>query len=134
MTLPLKLMAFDTYGLSEEQYLEYFGQQASLILRAIKKLREAALDEQINLDSLGSKFTWDLLQEAAYGADDVCRVHQKEKDPDELKRRTFDYISTPSREEMMEEIMSIQAKIESLTDYVGNLTTAVSTGLTSLVD
>ena len=113
MTLPLKLMAFDTYGLSEEQYLEYFGQQASLILRAVKKLREVAVDEQINLDSLGAKFTWDILQEAAYGADDVCRVHQKEKDPEEVKRRTFDYLSVPSREEMLEEIKSIKELLVS---------------------
>jgi hypothetical protein len=35
---------------------------------------------------------------------------------------------------MLQEIKSLHAKIEALTDYVGNLTTVITAGLTDLVD
>ena len=126
MSLPLNIMSFDTYGLPEEKFLEYFSSQSRLILRSLKALHVVAEEEGVSLNTLGSKFLWDVLQEAAYGADDACRVQQKEADPDEIKRRSYDPLITPTREEMMEEIQSLHAKVEALTDYLSNLITTLT--------
>ena len=126
MSLPLNIMSFDTYGLPEEKFLEYFSIQSRLILRSLKTLHAIAEEEDVKLGTFGSKFIWDILQEAAYGADDACRVQQKEADPDEIKRRSYDPLVTPTREEMMEEIQSLHAKVEALTDYLSNLVTTLT--------
>lgn len=126
MSLPLNIMSFDTYGLPEEKFLEYFSSQSRLILRSLKALNVVAEEEDVKLGTFGSKFIWDVLQEAAYGADDACRVQQKEADPDEIKRRSYDPLITPTREEMMEEIQSLHAKVEALTDYLSNLVTTLT--------
>lgn len=126
MSLPLNIMSFDTYGLPEEKFLEYFSIQSRLILRSLKTLHLVAVEEDVKLATFGTKFIWDVLQEAAYGADDACRVQQKETDPDEIKRRSYDSIIMPSRENLMNEIESLNAKVESLTDYLSNLVTALT--------
>ena len=126
MSLPLNIMSFDTYGLPEEKFLEYFSSQSRLILRSLKALNVVAEEEDVKLGTFGSKFIWDVLQEAAYGADDACRVQQKEADPDEIKRRSYDPLITPTREEMMEEIQSLHAKVEALTDYLSSLVTTLT--------
>ena len=119
-------MSFDTYGLPEEKFLEYFSIQSRLILRSLKTLHAIAEKEDVKLGTFGSKFIWDILQEAAYGADDACRVQQREDDPEEIKRRSYDPMVLPTREDMMEEIQSLHAKVEALTDYLSNLVTTLT--------
>jgi len=114
-------MSFDTYGLPEEKFLEYFSIQSRLILRSLKTLHAIAEEEDVKLGTFGSKFIWDILQEAAYGADDACRVQQREDDPEEIKRRSYDPMVLPTREDMMAEIQSLNAKMEAITDYLANL-------------
>lgn len=126
MSLPLNIMSFDTYGLPEEKFLEYFSSQSRLILRSLKALHVVAEEEGVSFNTLGSKFLWDVLQEAAYGADDACRVQQREDDPEEIKRRSYDPMVLPTREDMMEEIQSLHAKVEALTDYLSNLVTTLT--------
>ena len=126
MSLPLNIMSFDTYGLPEHVFLEHFEKQTRLILQSLMTLKMVAQEQQINIGNYGAKFIWDVLQEAAYGADDACRVQQKEADPDEIKRRSYDPLITPTREEMMEEIQSLHAKVEALTDYLSNLVTTLT--------
>lgn len=121
MSLPLNIMSFDTYGLPEEKFLEYFSKQTRLILRSLKELDRVAAEEDVILDPFGSKFIWDVLQEAAYGADDACRVQQREDDPEEIKRRSYDPMVLPTREDMMAEIQSLNAKMEAITDYLAFL-------------
>lgn len=121
MSLPINIMSFDTYGLPEEKFLEYFSKQTRLILRSLKELDRVAAEEDVILDPFGSKFIWDVLQEAAYGADDACRVQQREEDPEEIKRRSYDPMVVPSREDIFEEIKSLHAKIEALTDCLAQL-------------
>lgn len=126
MSLPLNIMSFDTYGLPEEKFLEYFSIQSRLVLRSLKALNVVAVEEDVKLSTFGPKFIWDVLQEAAYGADDACRVQQKEADPDEIKRRSYDSMIMPSREDLMNEIESLNAKVEALTDYISSLVTVVT--------
>lgn len=114
-------MSFDTYGLPEEKFLEYFSIQSRLILRSLKTLHAIAEEEDVKLGTFGSKFIWDILQEAAYGADDACRVQQREDDPEEIKRRSYDPMVLPTREDMMAEIQSLNAKMEAITDYLASL-------------
>lgn len=121
MSLPLNIMSFDTYGLPEEKFLEYFSIQSRLILRSLKTLHAIAEEEDVKLGTFGSKFIWDILQEAAYGADDACRVQQREDDPEEIKRRSYDPMVLPTREDMMAEIQSLNAKMEAITDYLASL-------------
>ena len=121
MSLPLNIMSFDTYGLPEEKFLEYFSIQSRLILRSLKTLHAIAEEEDVKLGTFGSKFIWDVLQEAAYGADDACRVQQREDDPEEIKRRSYDPMVLPTREDMMAEIQSLNAKMEAITDYLASL-------------
>jgi hypothetical protein len=56
-----------------------------------------------------------------YSADEEARIIQKENNPDEIKARSWD--PGPSRDELMEEIKSVNAKTEALTDYIAELTT-----------
>jgi hypothetical protein len=121
MSLPLNIMSFDTYGLSEEKFLDYFSKQSRLILRSLKMLHSVAAEEDVKLGTFGSKFVWDVLQEAAYGADDACRVQQREDDPEEIKRRSYDPMVLPTREDMMAEIQSLNAKMEAIVDYLSSL-------------
>ena len=121
MSLPLNIMSFDTYGLPEEKFLEYFSIQSRLILRSLKTLHAIAEEEDVKLGTFGSKFIWDILQEAAYGADDACRVQQREDDPEEIKRRSYDPMVLPTREDMMAEIQSLNAKMEAIADYLASL-------------
>jgi len=39
------------------------------------------------------------------------------------------YNISPTREEIMDEIQSVNAKVEALTDYIGNLVTVTTAGL-----
>ena len=80
-----------------------------------------AEEEDVKLGAFGSKFIWDVLQEAGYGADDACRVQQREDDPEEIKRRSYDPMVLPTREDMMAEIQSLNAKMEAITDYLASL-------------
>lgn len=121
MSLPLNIMSFDTYGLPEEEFLNYFSIQARLVLRSLKTLHLVASEEDVQLSTFGSKFIWDVLQEAGYGADDACRVRQREADPEEIKRRSYDPMVLPTREDMMGEIQSLNAKMEAITDYLAAL-------------
>jgi hypothetical protein len=59
--------------------------------------------------------------ECVYSTDEQARMIQKENNPDEIKARSWD--PGPSRDEMMEEIKSVNAKTEALTDYLAQLIT-----------
>jgi len=109
-------MSFDTYGLPEETFLDYFSVQVRLILRSLKTLHAVAAEEDVQLGTLGSKFIWDVLQEAGYGADDACRIRQREADPEEIKRRSYDPMVLPTREELMDELQKIKKLLEDRAD------------------
>jgi len=113
-------MAFDTYGIPEEDYLNIFEKKAEFAMKALLLLLNTAFIHNIKLSELGEKFTLSLFSDLAYETDEEARLIQKEKNPEEVKRRMYDTIVV-SRDEMMEEIKSVNAKTEALTDYIAEL-------------
>ena len=122
-------MALDTYGLSEDKYLQIFEKKSEFAIQCLSRLAMVAARHNVQLASLGEKFTWNLFSEIAYATDDEARVIQTETNPDEVKKRQWSGIS-PTRDEMMDEIKSVGAKTEALVDYVSELATSVRPGIT----
>jgi len=124
-------MSIDTYGLSAEQYEEFFEDNikfsAKLFQRAYSIMNDAGLGY------LDLKTCLDLYQEAIYSANDDCRRYQKVNNPEAIKENDL-FGLTPSREELMEEIQSVNAKVEALVDYISKLVQTTTEGLTGLVD
>lgn len=117
-------MSIDSYGLSSEQYEEFFEKNirfaAKLYLKTCHILNEEGAGH------VDFKTILDMYQEAVYTANDDCRRYQKSNNPDLLKEVTADlYGISPSREELMDEIQSLNAKVESLVDYISNLVTTL---------
>jgi len=120
----LSVMSIDSYGLSSEQYEEFFEKNirfaAKLYLKTCHILNEEGAGH------VDFKTILDMYQEAVYTANDDCRRYQKSNNPDLLKEVTADlYGISPSREELMDEIQSLNAKVESLVDYISNLVTTL---------
>lgn len=127
-------MAFDSYGLSDEEFKKLFLKETEKLTELFLAMQLRAETRGLRFDRYDNKTLWDFFQEVGYRAEDAARVHQKKNDPEAIKEHSFDYGVIPTREEMMEEIKSLHAKIESLTNYVGDLATIISAGLTRLVD
>jgi hypothetical protein len=124
-------MSIDTYGLSSEQYEEFFECNvefaAKLYVKACKILKDNGAG------AIDFKTTLDLYQEAIYGTNDDCRRYQKANNPEAIKDNDL-FGLTPSREELMEEIQSVNAKVEGLADYIGQFITIVTEALEKQVD
>jgi hypothetical protein len=124
-------MSIDTYGLSSEQYEEFFHKN----IRAAAKLY---LDTCNILSSEGVgnvdfKTVSEMYQEAVYTTNDDCRRYQKSNNPEAIKDNDIFGLS-PSREELMEEIKSVNAKVEALNDYVAELAAVTTKGLAGITD
>jgi hypothetical protein len=124
-------MSIDTYGLSSEQYTEFFHKN----IRAAAKLY---LDTCNILSSEGVgnvdfKTVSDMYQEAVYTTNDDCRRYQKSNNPEALKDTDLLGIY-PSREELLAEIQAVNAKVEALNDYVAELVAVTTKGLTGIAD
>ena len=111
-------MAFDSYGLPDEQFKK-------IVLEETEKLTDLFLAMQLRAETRGLRFDrytdkvlWDFFQEVGYRSEDAARVHQKKNDPEAIKEHSFDYGVIPTREEMMKEIKSVDAKIEALVDCI----------------
>lgn len=124
-------MAIDTYGLSSEQYEEFFEDNvefaAKLYVKACGILNSAGA-------VVDFKTALDVYQETVYQTNDDCRRYQKANNPDALKKTDDIYSLGPTREELMEEIQAVNAKVEALTDYLSELVKVTTKGLTDLVD
>ncbi len=125
------IMSIDTYGLSSEQYTEFFHKN----IRAAAKLY---LDTCNILSSEGVgnvdfKTVSEMYQEAVYTTNDDCRRYQKSNNPEALKDTDLLGIY-PSREELLAEIQAVNAKVEALNDYVAELIAVTTKGLTGITD
>jgi hypothetical protein len=125
------VMSIDTYGLSSEQYTEFFHKN----IRAAAKLY---LDTCNILSSEGVgnvdfKTVSEMYQEAVYTTNDDCRRYQKSNNPEALKDTDLLGIY-PSREELLAEIQAVNAKVEALNDYVAELVAVTTKGLTGIAD
>lgn len=104
-------MSFENYGLSDEEYLAILREKTKLHAQAYKIFAETCLAEGLDLrpNTYSDKFIWNLFQESIYSTDEECRLIQKEKDPDAVKRRSYGFEDyTPTREELMKEIKEVK--------------------------
>jgi len=126
-------MSIDTYGLSSEQYTEFFHKNvrfaAKLYLDTCNILNEEGVG---NIDF---KTVLDMYQEAVYTANDDCRRYQKSNNPEVLKENDV-YAIVPSHQEIIEAVETLMkytealdAKLQALTNYVSNLVTVTTAGL-----
>ena len=124
-------MSIDSYGLSSEQYTEFFHKNVRFAAKLYLDTCNILTTEGVG--NVDFKTVLDMYQEAVYTANDDCRRYQKSNNPDVLKEVTADlYGISPSREELMDEIQSLSAKVESLVDYIGNLVTVTTAGLAGI--
>ena len=124
-------MSIDTYGLTSEQYEEFF--EDNIRLAAKLYLKTHSVLKQAGAGALDYKTLLDLYQETVYAANNDCRRYQKANNPEALKDNDIFGLG-PTREELMEEIQSVNAKVEALTDYISELVKVTTKGLTDLVD
>lgn len=128
----LMIMSIDSYGLSSEQYTEFFHKNVRFAAKLYLDTCNILTTEGVG--NVDFKTVLDMYQEAVYTTNDDCRRYQKSNNPDVLKEVTADlYGISPSREELMDEIQSLSAKVESLVDYIGNLVTITTVGLEGIV-
>jgi hypothetical protein len=121
----------DTYGLSSEQYEEFFEDNVEFAAKLYVKACQILKDK--GAGAIDFKTTLNLYQEAIYGTNDDCRRYQKVNNPEAIKDNDIFGLS-PSREELMEEIKSVNAKVEALNDYVAELVAVTTKGLTGIAD
>ena len=119
-------MSIDTYGLSSEQYTEFFHKNVRFAAKLY--LDTCTILNEEGVGNIDFKTVLDMYQEAVYTANDDCRRYQKSNNPEALKDGDL-YNISPTREEIMEEVQSVNAKVEALTDYIGNLVTVTTAGL-----
>ena len=126
-------MSIDTYGLSFEQYTEFFHKNVRFSAKLYLDTCNILTGEGVG--NVDFKTVLDMYQESVYMTNDDCRRYQRTNNPEALKEATVEIFGiTPTREELMAEVQSVSAKVEALTDYVANLVTITSSGLDGIVD
>ena len=95
--------------------------------------RAHALLNKEDLGYLELKATHELFTDAVYATNDDCRRYQKVNNPEAIKENDL-FGLTPSREELMEEIQSVNAKVEALVDYIARLVETTTEGLNGLAE
>ena len=119
-------MAIDTYGLSTEQYEEFF--EDNVRFAAELYLRTCNILTMKGVGNVDFKTVLDMFQECTYQTNDDCRRYQKANNPEVIKDDVLFELS-PTRQELLVRMESVDAKIEALTDYIGKLTEVVTAGL-----
>lgn len=125
------IMAIDTYGLSTDQYQEFF--EDNVRFAAELYLQTCNILTAKGVGNVDFKTVLDMYQECTYQTNDDCRRYQKANNPDAVKDDALFELS-PSRQELLERMESLHAKVEALTDYIGKLTEIVTDGLNGVTD
>jgi len=124
-------MSFDTYGLSSEQYEEFFEDNVRFAAKLY--LLSCNILSAEGVGNVDFKTALDMYQEAVYATNDDCRRYQKVNNPEAIKDTDLLGIY-PSREEMMEEIKAVNIKVEALVDYVARLVETTTNGLNGIAE
>ena len=124
-------MSIDTYGLPSEQYEEFFEDNVAFSAKLYVKACQLLKDN--GAGAIDFKTTLDLYQEAAYQTNEDCRRYQKANNPEAIKENDLLGIY-PSREELMKEVQAVNAKVETLTDYISEFIDILSKGIDKMVD
>ena len=125
-TLESLLMTIETYGLPEEKYLEIFKEKVEFICKALKVVDRVTQDYNIKLEP---RLFWNLFQESSYAADDACRVHQKQHNPEALEARSYDPVSYPTTSKVFDEVQKLEELMKQFIDQ--NKNTLLATELAS---
>jgi len=100
-------MKLDPCGVSEEQFIEIFQKKAQFLGRLLVVFHPGS--RQI----MEEKIAWEMFQECVYAAEAEAR---EISDP-EGKNDPFSSVFV-SREEMMQEIKTVNNKVDTLIDYM----------------
>ena len=125
------VMSIDTYGLSSEQYDEFF--EDNIRFAAKLYLKTSQILSEVGAGALDYKTILDMYQETVYATNDDCRRYQKANNPEAIKDTDLLGIY-PSREELMEEIQSVNVKVEALVDYIARLVETTTKGLEGIAE
>lgn len=125
------VMSIDTYGLSSEQYDEFF--EDNIRFAAKLYLKTSQVLSEVGAGALDYKTILDMYQETVYATNDDCRRYQKANNPEAIKDTDLLGIY-PSREELMEEIQSVNVKVEALVDYISRLVETTTKGLEGIAE
>jgi len=112
-------MSIDTYGLSSEQYDEFF--EDNIRFAAKLYLKTSQILSEVGAGALDYKTILDMYQETVYATNDDCRRYQKANNPEAIKGFDDIFSISPSREELLEQIQSVNVKVEALVDYISRL-------------
>jgi hypothetical protein len=124
-------MSIDTYGLPSEQYVKFFKDNVRLAARLYLDTCNILSAEGVG--NVDFKTALEMFNDGVYAANDDCRRYQKANNPEALKDNDI-FGLTPSREELMEEIQSVNAKVEALVDYIARLVETTTDGLNGLAE
>jgi|DEB19_MinimDraft_3_1074340.scaffolds.fasta_scaffold00672_15 hypothetical protein len=118
-------MTIDTYQLSEEQYTEFFEDNARFACQLYLKLNNIASSEGVG--NIDYRTLIELYNDSIYASNEDCRQYQKQNNPEIVSKYQEDLFiyGSPSREEMMEEIKSVNANVKELAKYIANLTDTI---------
>ena len=106
-------MSIDFYGLSSEQYEEFFEDNVRFAARLYLQTCNILTSEGVG--NVDFKTVLDMYQEAVYTTNDDCRRYQKANNPEALKEATVElYGISPSREELLQEVQSLSTKLDEL--------------------
>lgn len=124
-------MSIDTYGLPSEQYKEFFVSNVKLAAQLYLDTCNILTAEGVG--NMDFKTIKEIYTSSIYSTNDDCRRYQKANNPEAIKESEL-FALSPSREELLEEIKSTNAKVDGLTDYIADLVKVTTNGLTGLVD
>ncbi len=126
-------MSIDTYGLSTEQYQEFF--EDNVRFAAELYLSTCNILTSKGVGNVDFKTVLDMYTENVYATNDDCRRYQKANNPDAAKHYDNHILDLgPTREELMEEIKLVNAKVEMLTEYVTELVDITTKGLEGITN
>jgi len=112
-------MNLNPCGLPEDQFIEIFREKAKFLGKLLVAFDPGA--RQV----MDEKLAWEMFQECVYAAEAEA---QKITDP-EGKNDPLGFVS---REILMDEIKSVNAKVESLVDYISQLVEITTNGLNGI--
>ena len=126
-------MSIDTYGLSTEQYQEFF--EDNVRFAAELYLATCNILTSKGVGNVDFKTVLDIYTENVYATNDDCRRYQKINNPDVAKTYDGHILDLgPTREELMEEIKLVNAKVEMFMEYVAKLVDITTKGLDGIAD
>lgn len=130
--LHLSAMSIDTYGLSTEQYQEFF--EDNVRFAAELYLQTCNILTSRGVGSVDFKTVLDMYQEAVYQTNEDCRRYQKVNNPEVIQNRDDIFALSPSREELMAEIQAVNAKVETLVACISRLVEAANESPNGIVE